>query len=141
MTEFWIRDLAGNKAVIDPVDRDRWTVQGWQPALAPADGEFVWMEHRDDGVTQPGLIPWAARRCCGSSSVNSGGTGGRDLSPPESGATSGSRRGVETASKACASRRSIVKMGVSGCSWHRNWHARIRMRRSVGRSPGARILR
>lgn len=61
MTDFWIRNTAGQKAVIDPADRDRWTVQGWSPALAPADGEFVWMEHPDEGVTQPGLIPWAAR--------------------------------------------------------------------------------
>jgi hypothetical protein len=61
MTDFWIRNTAGQKAVIAAADRDRWTVQGWSPALAPADGEMVWMEHPDDGVTQPGLIPWAAR--------------------------------------------------------------------------------
>lgn len=59
MADLWIRDIAGNKALIDDADRDRWTVQGWAPALAPVDGEFVWM-HKDD-VELPARQPWASR--------------------------------------------------------------------------------
>lgn len=59
MADLWIRDIAGNKALIDDADRDTWTVRGWSPALAPVDGEFVWMAHPD--VEKPALQPWASR--------------------------------------------------------------------------------
>lgn len=57
----WIRDLGGNKALIPTTARDRWTVHGWSESLPPVDGEFVWMTHESDAVTNPALIPWGAR--------------------------------------------------------------------------------
>lgn len=57
----WIRNLTGEKAVIPAADRDRWKLHGWTEADEPVDGDFVWMEHPDDGIAKPGPIPWAAR--------------------------------------------------------------------------------
>lgn len=61
MAETWVKNLAGEKALVDDADRDRWKLHGWTEADEPTDREFVWMEHADDGVTQPGLVPWGAR--------------------------------------------------------------------------------
>lgn len=62
MSDHWIQSSTG-KAVVDGSDeRDRFVrLHGWVDASEPADGDFVWMSHPDDGIANPGLVPWAAR--------------------------------------------------------------------------------
>lgn len=60
MTEMWLKNLAGEKALVgDVAERDRWAPHGWTVTGAPTDREFVYMRHPD--LSQPGLIPWGAR--------------------------------------------------------------------------------
>jgi hypothetical protein len=61
MTEMWIRDLRGDKAVIDPADSDRWKLHGWSQTDEPGGNEqvFVWMINPETDRAAP--IAWAAR--------------------------------------------------------------------------------
>lgn len=57
----WVSDQSGSKATIPAADRDHWKLHGWTASDEPADGDFVWMEHPDDGIARPGLVAYAAR--------------------------------------------------------------------------------
>jgi hypothetical protein len=59
VSEHWVRDLGGNKALVADADLDHWRMHGWTEAGEPTDRESVWW-HKDD-VDQPGLIAWGAR--------------------------------------------------------------------------------
>lgn len=59
---YWIRNLFGHKALVAGADeRDRWVPHGWAESDEPTDGEFVYMEHPDEGIAGRPLIPWGAR--------------------------------------------------------------------------------
>jgi hypothetical protein len=59
MADNWVKNLAGEKALIDVADSDRWSLHGWSEATEPGDRDFVWMASPEVG--RPGLLPWGAR--------------------------------------------------------------------------------
>lgn len=57
-TYHWIKIADAHYALVDNVERDKWTPLGWRETAEPAVDEFVYLRH--EGIDTPALFAYGA---------------------------------------------------------------------------------